>query len=89
MTEQQTEQVAQQLVEARQKFLATLDVAKRELTPKTIAKRKVRQVRDRAEREVRARPAAAAGAATALFIILFRKPLAGLVRRLLRKTQHD
>ena len=80
---------AQKLVEARTRLQATLATAKRELAPKTLASRKARQMRDRAETEVRARPYAALGAATALFLFLVRKPIAGLVRRLLREKRHD
>lgn len=80
---------AQRLVEARARFQATLGVAKHELAPKTLFTRKARQMRDRAETEVRARPYATAGTATALFLFLFRKPIAGLVRRLLREKRYD
>lgn len=83
------EEAAQRLADARARFQATLAVAKRELTPKTLASRKARQMRDRAETEMRARPLAAAGTAGALLLFLFRKPIAGLVRRLLREKRHD
>lgn len=80
---------AQKRTEAKARFYATLEVAKRELTPKAVASRKARQMRDQAETQIRARPYAAAGTAAALALFLFRKPLAGLARRLLRKTRHD
>lgn len=80
------ETAARQLHEARARFQATLAVAKRDLAPQVVSRRVTRRAAIRAGDAVRAKPAISALVLGAFLAFLFRKPLAGLVRRLLRET---
>ncbi|MFM7027328.1 MAG: hypothetical protein ACKOXK_01450 [Chakrabartia sp.] len=82
------DRAAEQLVATRAKFRATLGVARRELAPATLFRRTRDRAKDRATQTFQARPVATGLVGLGLMALLFRKPIAGLVRRLLRETRH-
>ena len=71
--------------EARTRFEASLDVARRNLTPSKLGQRATLK----SKRAVEARPVVSAAIGTALLAFIFRKPLAGLIRRLRKDQRHD
>lgn len=79
-------QTAQQ---ARLRLRESLGTARRELTPAKLSRRAVSGVTRKANDTVRAHPAAVATVAAGAIALIFRKPIAGLVRRLLREKRHD
>ena len=83
------EDAAARLQAARARFYATLGQVRTDLAPKAVIARTRKQARDSAEAKIRAHPYAATGAAAALFLLIFRKPIAGLVRRIFRTARHD
>lgn len=70
---------------ARARFEGSLDVARRNLTPAKIGQRAALK----AKRGVQAQPVVSAAAGVGLLAFIFRKPIAGLVRRLRKETRHD
>ncbi|MFM1983508.1 MAG: hypothetical protein RJB22_2227 [Pseudomonadota bacterium] len=80
---------ARQLQEARARFYATLAVAKQELAPANLTRKTSQKLTQNAKDTVRARPGTAAILAGLLLAFLFRKPIAGLIRHLLREKRHD
>ena len=70
---------------AKTRFEASLDVVRRNLTPAKLGQRATVKTK----RAVEARPVVSAAIGTALLAIIFRKPLAGLVRRLRKEPRHD
>lgn len=75
--------------EAKSRFEGSLDVARRNLTPVKLGQRAAIKTKRGVTRTVKAQPLAAAGVAIGLFGFLFRKPLAGLIRRLRKETRYD
>lgn len=71
--------------DAKARFETSLDVARKNLTPKKLGQRATTKSR----RAVEARPVASAVVGTAVLALLFRKPLAGLIRRLRKEPRHD
>lgn len=71
--------------EARTRFEASLDIARSNLTPAKIGQRATLKTK----RAVEARPVASAAIGTAVLALIFRKPLAGLIRRLRKDQRHD
>lgn len=70
---------------AKARFEASLDIARRNLTPAKIGQRATLKTK----RAVEARPVASAAIGTAVLALIFRKPLAGLIRRLRKDQRHD
>ncbi len=84
-----TSEIARQRVaDSRARFHETLAVARRELTPATVSQRATRRFRNRAQNVAQQHPALSAAIITAFFAYLFRKPLAGLIRRFSREKRH-
>lgn len=79
---------ARALADARARFHATLDVARRDLAPSLVAKRTVRKTAKHAKSRIAAEPGKAGLAVALCLAFLFRKPIAGLVRRLFRENPH-
>jgi hypothetical protein len=71
--------------EAKARFEGSLDVARRNLTPVKLGQRAT----SKTKRAVEARPVASAAIGTAVLALIFRKPLAGLIRRLRKELRHD
>jgi ElaB/YqjD/DUF883 family membrane-anchored ribosome-binding protein len=74
---------------ARLRFTESLGEARRELTPAKLSRRALTNTTRRASAAVREHPGAVAGIAAGAIALIFRKPIAGLVRRLLREKRHD
>lgn len=70
---------------AKARFEVSLDIARRNLTPAKIGQRATLKTK----RAVEARPVASAAIGTAVLALIFRKPLAGLIRRLRKDQRHD
>lgn len=79
------EDARHRLAEARARFQDSLSVARRELTPELVTRRASDGFRRRAISIARRSPALATIIAAAILAYLFRKPLAGLFRRLSRE----
>lgn len=75
----------QSVQEARARFEQSLGTARRELTPAKLSRRAATNVTRKANETVRQHPAAVTTIAAGAIALIFRKPIAGLVRRLLRK----
>lgn len=71
--------------EAKARFEASLDVTRRNLVPANLGRRASLKTK----RAVEARPIASAAVGAALLAYIFRKPLAGLIRRLRKEPRHD
>lgn len=70
---------------ARARFHDSLDVARRNLTPASLGQRATLKAR----RGVQARPVATVAVGIGLLAFIFRKPIAGMVRRLRKDKRHD
>lgn len=79
----------QSVQEARARFEQSLGTARRELTPAKLSRRAASNVTRKANETVRQHPAAVATVAAGAIALIFRKPIAGLVRRLLREKRND
>lgn len=79
------EDARRRLAEARARFQDSLSVARRELTPELVTRRASDGFRRRAISIARKRPALTTIIAATLLAYVFRKPLAGLIRRLSRE----
>lgn len=75
--------------EAKARFIGSLDVARRNLTPAKLGQRASTKAKRGISQTVQAHPAATVAAGIGLFAFIFRKPLAGLFRRLKKDTLHD
>ncbi len=74
---------------AKARFQGTLAVARNSLTPAKLSRRAATKARRGVSRTVQAQPIATAALGIGLIAFLFRKPLAGLVRRLRKEPRHD
>ncbi len=70
---------------ARSRFEASLDVARQNLAPASLARR----AKTKTTRAVGARPMVSAAIVAAVLAFIFRKPLAGIIRRLRKEPRHD
>lgn len=75
--------------EAKVRFAGSLDVARRNLTPAKLGQRAAAKAKRGATRTVQAQPVATAAVGIGIIAFLFRKPLAGLIRRLRKEPRHD
>jgi len=74
---------------AKARFEDSLSLARRNLTPATLGKRAATKTKRGITGAVQTRPVATVAIGLGLLALLFRKPLAGLVRRIRKEPRHD
>ena len=74
---------------ARNRFEGSLDVARRNLTPAKLGQRAALKARRGAKATIEQRPVVTAAVGALLAALIFRKPIAGLVRHLRKEPRDD
>ena len=74
---------------AKARFDGSLSLARHSLTPAKLGKRAATKTKRGLTGAVQAQPVATAAIGLSLLAFLFRKPLAGLVRRIRKEPRHD
>ena len=77
------------LRDAKARFDSSLSLARHNLTPAKLGKRAVTKTKRGVTGAVQAQPVATVAIGLGLLAFLFRKPLAGLVRRIRKEPRHD
>ncbi len=77
------------LRDAKARFDGSLSLARRNLTPAKLGKRAATKTKRGVTGAVQAQPVATVAIGLGLLAFLFRKPLAGLVRRIRKEPRHD
>ena len=74
---------------AKARFDNSLSLARHNMTPVKLGKRAAAKTKRGVTGAVQAQPVATAAIGLGLLAFLFRKPLAGLVRRIRKEQRHD
>jgi|LauGreDrversion4_2_1035121.scaffolds.fasta_scaffold547664_2 hypothetical protein len=74
---------------AKARFEDSLSLARHNMTPVKLGKRAAAKTKRGVTGAVQAQPVATAAIGLGLLAFLFRKPLAGLVRRIRKEQRHD